>query len=57
MALTAKATNISVLAAMGERLNGEFRRRIKTQTVLPWSYCQIWCFGIVTRRPDLGLMA
>ena len=21
------------------------------------SYCQIWCFGIVTRRPDLGLMA
>jgi len=21
------------------------------------SYCQIWCFGIVTRRPDLDLMA
>ena len=21
------------------------------------SYCQIWCFGIVMRRPDLELMA
>ena len=25
--------------------------------ISPLSYCQIWCFGIVTRRPDLGLMA
>ena len=41
---------------MSERdgITSSYMTRILRLTL---SYCQIWCFGIVRRRPDLGLMA